>query len=450
MHDRFHNLAPRLTGALLLGWLAAASARAETNTIPAYSLEACIEIGLNRAAVLENAARDIEIAGAKIQQTRAQALPELKGQAAFSRVDEVIMYGVGPDAMPMGKLDNYSAGVSASQLLFSGGQVSAALRATKFYRKYSVLAAEQKEQALIRDIKTSFYNILLAAKQVEVAQESVHQLETFVRQTEEKYQNEKASEFEVLTAKVRLANNLPDLVRARNQLAVAKESFKNLLHLNDPDFALDGTLSCTPEPADLDSLQAQGLKERREILQQKVWTDLLEQNTAVAKADRWPTLRAVASYDGSNPDSYSPGTDDWGWHWSAGFTAEWSLLDGGLRGGNILESKLELLKAQTDLDELKKAILLEIKQAHLDLQHAQELLTGSRENVLLAEKALSIAQTRYEAGLSTYLEFTETNLALSVARLSHYSATRDYLDAQARLEYACGAITTSMTKEPDR
>ena len=435
---------------LCLGLAAAMPTVADTNAVPAYTLEACIEIGLDRAAVLENAARDVEIAGAKVRQTRAQALPELKGSAAYTRVDEVVSYDLGSGPITMGKLDNYSAGLSASQLLFSGGQVSAALRAAKLYRNYSSLAAEQKRQALIRDIQTSFYGILLAAKQVEVEQESVRQLEDFVRQTDDKFRNGKASEFDLLTAQVRLANNRPDLVRARNQLAVAREAFRNLLHLDESDFALSGELSCAPEPTDLDALQRQGLEERREIKQQVIWVDLLQQNTTVARADYWPTIRAVAAYDGSNPDSYSTGTSDWGWHWSAGLTAEWSFMDGGLRGGKVLESKLELFKAETDLDELKKAVLLEIKQAHLDLQHAQEALTGSRENVLLAEKALAIARTRYEAGLSTYLEFTETNLALSTARLAYYSATRDYLDARARLDYACGAVNPSTTEEPAR
>ena len=48
----------------------------------------------------------------------------------------------------------------------------------------------------------------------------------------------------------------------------------------------------------------------------------------------------------------------------------------------------------------------------------------------LAEKSLEIARTRYENGLATYLDFTDANLSLNVARLTRLQARLEALDCE--------------------
>jgi len=89
------------------------------------------------------------------------------------------------------------------------------------------------------------------------------------------------------------------------------------------------------------------------------------------------------------------------------------------------------------------AVLLEVRQAYLALEHARELLAASGDSVALAERALAIARTRYETGLSTYIEFTDANLALSTARLVRAQALHDHAVALAQVAFACGTGNTA-------
>ena len=66
----------------------------------------------------------------------------------------------------------------------------------------------------MRDITIGFNGILLAKAIVVVEQEAIDQLRAFVRQTEARYAQQTASEFELLSARVRLANELPKLTAA--------------------------------------------------------------------------------------------------------------------------------------------------------------------------------------------------------------------------------------------
>jgi outer membrane protein TolC len=90
------------------------------------------------------------------------------------------------------------------------------------------------------------------------------------------------------------------------------------------------------------------------------------------------------------------------------------------------------------LDEMRRSVELEVRRAYLDRVHAQRSVASTRGNVTLAERALEIAQTRYQAGLTTRLEYAAAALALSRARLTWYQAVHDHKVAMARLHHACG------------
>ncbi|HBA84302.1 MAG TPA: hypothetical protein DCZ95_09440 [Verrucomicrobia bacterium] len=423
---------------LLLGWGLGGMAPADEPG-RAYTLDECIDIGMERAVTLLNARRDEKIAEARIMQVRAQVIPQLTAKGEYTRLDEVSTIDLGDGTtFEAGKLDNYSASAEVSQLLYSGGSVRAAMDAARQYRDRSQFGSFRASQELIRTIQTSFHDILLAQAAVKVEEESVQQLKSLAEQAERKFMNDTASEFDMLSAKVRLANEIPQLIRARRDVDVAKESFRNLLHLDEAFFELAGELVFKPEEPALEALQELAQARRPEIHEQEKLVDLWKSDIRVERGGYQPSLRARAAYKGANPGNSFSGDSEWDWGWNAGLTAEWSVFDGGLRRGRVMEKGLELLKAQDNLSELKRSVALEVKTYYLELQRAAEAVTASRDNVALAEKSLAIAQARYDAGLATYLEFTDTNLALSRARLTWYTALREHMNALALIRFACG------------
>ncbi|MBN1269348.1 MAG: TolC family protein [Kiritimatiellae bacterium] len=432
--------------ACLLIALCALFAAAEEPAVPAYTLEQCIRIGLERSTPLANARRDEQIAGARVMQVRAQAVPNLSANGSYTRMDE----GQPPQEPlgPEGREDMYRASLDASQLLYSGGSVRAALGAAHSYRRQAAQEVERQAAVLVRDITKSFYDVLFAAAAVGVAAEAVRQLEDFEAQSRLKYEHQTISEFDWLSAQVKLANERPKLILARNRLALARSAFRDLIYLEDNDFELQGELAYRPVETDLDALYGAGLAGRPELRQAEARIQTLDAAVRAARGGYLPQVRAVAAYEGDNPDPAVPSQDEWEWGWYAGLTASWSLFDGGLTRGTVLENALERAKARAELEDLKRNIQLEVKNAYLTLGHAREVVLGTQDSVSLAEKALEIARVRYEKGLSTYLEFSDSNLALSSARLIHNEALASYLKALADLRYACG--TADLPAAPPR
>ncbi len=429
-----------IIGCVMTGWMACAGFALATNeapTKPVFALQDCIELGLKQAASARNALRDEQIAGMRIGQVRAQILPQVKAEGGYTRLDEAAAMEDDGEWILMGREDNYSAGISVSQLLYSGGSVRSALDAAKLYRNVAQTRVQQVENELVRDIRTGFNDILLEDEQVIVQEASAAQLQDLLAQAESRFRQKTASEFDVLSAKVRLANIQPVLIRARKQADLARARFRSLVQLDVDDFDLAGELLFEKSERSLEEWQALALEQRPELIEQRHFLGMWEADIRAEQGGFLPQVRAFAGYDGTNPESGSA-NQSWGWGWSAGITAEWDIFDGALRRNRIREKKLELEKAHETLADSERQVALEIQAYHLELEQAAETVAASRDTVALAEKSLEIARTRYENGLATYLDFTDANLSLSVARLTRLQALHDHMNAWARLQQACG------------
>ena len=410
---------------------------AEPVSRPVFTLPECLALGLKQAASMRNALRDEQISGARIGQVRAQVLPQLGAKGSYTRLDEVAAFEFDGDRYEMGREDNYAAGVEASQLLYSGGSVGAALKAAKLYRDVAQARIRQAENELVRDIRTGFNDILLADEQVKVQEASVAQLEDLLKQAESRFRQQTASEFDVLTARVKVANNRPLLIHARKQADLARAAFRNLVQFDPAEFDLAGELAYEPAERSLKEWQDLGEEQRPELIEQRKYLGMWEADIRSEQGGFLPQIRAFANYEGTDPESGSA-RDEWAWGWNAGLSAKWDVFDGALRQHRIREKKLELDKARETLADTERQVALEIQSHYLDLQQAAETVAASRETVELAEKSLEIAKVRYDNGLATYLDYTDANLALRTARLTRLQALHDHMNSLARLQQASG------------
>ncbi len=407
---------------------------AQTNAT--LSLQAALQYGLSNSPAARSAQLEIDIARTVIGQAGSLALPQLSAQANYTRLDELSEIDLGEGAIALGSLDNYEISAQVSQVLYAGGQIGAAWRAARIARAYAAANRDAFEAALIFEISRLFYAVLLAREAVEVQQASLEMLQQFEMQARDRKDGGAASEFDALTAQVRVANAKPALIAAQNELALTQAALANAIHYKG-EFEVEGTLDITSVVWQKSELELMALQQRQQLQAARFMTDLARENVVGAKSAGRPEVRLFANTMGGNANPFDF-SDDWDWRWSAGVTARWNLWDGNLTRQTIRQREIELRQQQYYVAEQESAILLQVKQAWLALQQAQESLAASGESVALAQRALQIAQTRYDAGLSTYLELTDANLALRTAELSRLQAKHDYAVARAQVRFAVG------------
>ncbi|RKX45078.1 MAG: hypothetical protein DRP64_05295 [Verrucomicrobia bacterium] len=400
--------------------------------VRSYSLDESIRIGLKRSLVVANAAREREIAKATQKRAFSEALPKLTGLADYALYDAEDLTDSGSSRV----------GAEASWNIFSGGRTVSAIRASKAFQQLTADQERRVQATQVRDIAFSYHEVQLANAQVEVLEQSVRQLKDFEADTRKKYDAGTASEFAWLSAKVSLSNEEPRLIAAKNQLSLAKIVFRNLTFIDDAEFELSDPLEYTPVEVDLDEALALGLQRRPELLEKAGAITLRKEDISQQKSDYYPTVDLFAGYNYYNPDPYSfiSGADGWQDHWNAGVRASWSLFDGGRRRANVSESKLNMAIEEDEYLDLRRTVELEIRTHWLRGRDSAEVINATTESIGLAERALEIARSRFDAGLSTNLEVTQSNLELSDARLARFVALYEYMNAVAGMKFAVGIL----------
>lgn len=422
---------------ILVVAMAATAGESGGQAAEALTLEACVRYGLVHSTAARLARLDEDIARTQVGQAGSLALPQVTLDATYRRLDEVQEVDFGEGTVPLGNLDNYEVVAGVSQLLYGGGQVGAALRAARLAREHADASRQATDAELIRDIKVQFYGLLLADERVAVQAASVEQLRSYASQTADRHRHGAVSEFDLLTAQVRLANEQPKLIAARNQRELARAAFATLLNHPGP-VAVTGRLEQATLDLGLEDMAQLALDQRQELRGSSIRIGLGREDIASARSEGLPSLRAFFNYHGANAYQFVAFQDDWEWHWNAGLVLSWNIWDGNLTRQTVRQKRFVFEQREAEYEAARQAVLLEVRQAYLALVHARELLAASGDSVALAERALAIARARYETGLSTYIEFTDANLALSTARLARAQALHDHAVALAQVAFACG------------
>ena len=90
----------------------------------------------------------------------------------------------------------------------------------------------------------------------------------------------------------------------------------------------------------------------------------------------------------------------------------------------------------------EEGLKIQLQAAELRMAEAKKRIVGQERNVAQAEKAVSIAQTRYRSGVGTQLELMDSQVAMTRARATRAQAVYDFLVAKAEWENTAGNTFT--------
>ena len=125
----------------------------------------------------------------------------------------------------------YSAGLSFSQNVFSGGRISGQNAAAAATRRSAEVEVVAQRAQLALDVTQAYFDAVLADRLVTIADTTLSQTEELLRQTTVARRVGNQSEFELLRATVTRDNQRPVLIARRGDRDVAYLRLKQLLNL---------------------------------------------------------------------------------------------------------------------------------------------------------------------------------------------------------------------------
>jgi outer membrane protein len=438
---------------LFLGFtfvVAAADTNAPDWLTRPLSLADSLNIALAQNATILKAKNDLEAQYGLVVQTRAIALPQLTANGQYKDTDRNAIENF-PNA-PSTPDQNWNAGVQITQSIYQGGALLAAVRAAKVTKEQALAQYETTLADTLLAVRLAYYDILLAAEQITVNEASVNLLQKELDDQQHRYDAGTVPNFNVLRAKVSVANARPPLIQAQNSYRIAKNKLCNLLGYNLPreiweniPLTLTDGLDAAPYPINLSDALQQALAKRTELIDLRKAEELDRLNITDASSGYKPNLSVFAGYNwlnrqfGAPPDYPTPGLDEYLDGWNAGAQVSWDIFDGMLTHGKVVQAKALYEKAKTAVDEESRNIELEVRSDYSDFLEAQEVLESQKTVQAEAEESLREANARADAGTGTQLDVLDAENQLTQARSTQVQALHDYDAARARFERAIGA-----------
>jgi outer membrane protein TolC len=430
---------------------------ADTNS-PAWltqplSLMSALNIALQQNPTILKAQNDLEASHGVVVQTRAVALPQVQATGQYKDTDPNAVEGIGPFSVPH---ENWNAGVQIVQSIYQGGKLMAAVRAAKVTKQQALAQYQATLADTLLAVRLAYYDILLAAEQITVNEASVNLLQKELDDQQRRYNAGTVPHFNVLRARVSVANARPALIQAQNNYRIAKNNLANLLGYNLPREIWDNiplnlidTLDATPYQINLPDALQQALAKRPELVALRKTEELQKLNITDASSGYKPNLQVFAGYNWFNAQFTPPVTLNHDINgWNAGARVSWDIFDGMLTHGKVVQARALYAKSKTSVDEEARNIELEVRTTYSDFLEAQEVLESQKTVQAEAEEALREANARADAGTGTQLDVLDAENSLTQARSTQVQALHDYDAARARFERAIGAdmIQTAAAK----
>ena len=430
-----------VVGSILFIILYGGSVVAQTSQEP-LTLEESIKIAIERNLQLHSAVEEITASQFREKEAVTNFLPLWTGQYSYTRYNSPVTVGSsGISSLgSSGSRDIFNFGTTVSQPLFTGGLTLANYRLGKLGVDISKTTVEIVKRDIVLQVRALFFNILRAIKFRDVATQTVKQFEAQLEVAKAFFEVGIVAKNDVLQAEVRLANARQGLVKAENDLAVAKSSFNTLLRRDiNMSFNVVDILEYKAFPLLFEESLEEALRQRSEIKAAKITIDQAKEGVKIARSGFFPTITLAGNYSRSS-DAVGLQGDITSERWTLQTLATITLWNWGNTAYKVGESKVKVTQAIDSKDELVDNIALEVKQNYLNMLTAEKNINVAAKSIEQAEENLRMSEERYKYQVATATDVLDAVTLLAQARTNYFSALADFNIAKAQLERAMGRI----------
>jgi outer membrane protein len=344
--------------------------------------------------------------------------------------------------LPFGRENQYNLGLTLSQTVFSGGRVQAQNRVASSGREVAEIGLISSRAQLMLDVAQAYYDAALSDRLVEIAEATLTQAESTLRQVRVAREVGEQPEFELLRAQVTRDTQEPVVIQRRADRDLAYLRLKQLLdlpadvpvdlqtELGEEELAPVVTLVSDVLGVDVDTT----VDARAPVRQAAENVDIQEDLRTVAASQRLPSLSVSSSYGRVGyPDSGLPTWNDFRTNWTVTASAQVPIFTGGRIRGDVMVAEANLDEARARLEQTRELAALDTRSAHERLEAARATWQASSGTVGQADRAYEIADIRFREGISTQLELNDSRILLQQAQANRAVAARDLQVARLRV-----------------
>ncbi|MFO7802824.1 MAG: TolC family protein [Desulfovermiculus sp.] len=440
--------ATALTLSLLAPAVAQKDAAVGNQPSKSYSLSESVQRCLQVNPQIEEAKYEVKKAQDDIGSARSSFLPTLG--ANYQHNDLRSIDSSGPTETDYLDQDSGTWNVQLTQRLFAGLTIFNSYQKSKLQEDMRSYQKEKVEMELIREVQSTFLQLLQARADVQSLQETIERLQAGLESVQAYYEQDMAPYVQVLEAEVELANARQDLSKAQNQVEIHRVRL-NILLGHDPqqDIAYQGDLqgmSYMFAPS-LNACLDCAFEQRPDIRIIDKSIGMANKEEDIALGQFSPRVNLQGNYYSRDTDYDAKGQDFQGQsydrdqeneYWTVGITVEWSLFEGGKRYHGYQKASHEISRLQQRLRYTKDQIRSEVRTSFLSLTEAKGRIKTNRTAIKEAQENFERSLKRLQSGMGTSTEVLDAQARLTRAESNLTQSRADYQLSLADLMYAIG------------
>jgi len=395
-----------------------------------------------------NAAQDVRDAYAQKWVTIASGLPQIEGgldyQNQLKRPVSLLpgeFFGGEPGTfipVTFGQKQQMSATATLRQQLFNGSYL-VGLQAIKTFIEISALSEIKTKIEVQKAVVNAYTGVLAAQESERIIADNIKQLEATAEETQKMWAQGMVEEEAIEQIQITLANLENQGRNSRRVVIISQQMLNVLLGLE-----LDHHIELTDELA---KLAAQELLEpvteeftADKNIDYQLGVNLKEQKRLELKLQKsysLPSINTFVNYNSSAfADTFAFTQNQQQWFDSSilGVNINMPLFTSLGNAAKTKRAKIAYLKAQNNLTQTQKQVLLQWEQAQSAWTLAMDNYHTAGQNLKLAERIEQKNQIKFKEGIASGFELREAQLQLYGAQSTYLQAMLDLINAKTALE----------------
>jgi outer membrane protein len=404
----------------------------DVNQARVLTLDQCIDIALKNNPTVRASMFGVEVNQSRVGQARSGYYPQLSASGSYARVHpqpNTVVFNTAAE------FDQYLTGFTLNQTIIDFGKTSQQVDISKYNLESSRSDLNTTQDTIILSVKQAYYGVLQTQRNRDVAADVLKQFQLHLDQAKGFYDVGTKARIDVIKAEVDLSNAKLSLINAENALKIAWVTLSNAMGVPDaPEYTIEDNLSFQQYTITLDDAVSRAFENRPDLKSTVAKRQAAEANISFAQTGYYPVLSGFANYNWAGQT-----TSSLEHYWNYGVQLTIPLFSGFLTQHQTAEAKSNLYILKANEDTLRQQILLDVRQAYLNLQAAEASIATAELGTAQAKENLDLANGRYAAGVGSPIEVSDAFATYVTAQANYTSSLANYKIAQASIEKAMGA-----------
>ena len=409
-------------------------------TGPMLTLAQAEAMALQNHPQIEAARNEAAYGDQLVVENRAANFPTVNGDVTGSGANDNARIGAGfiTDSR---LFDRFGTGLQFTQLVTDLGRTHNLVASSRLQAQASAQNVLATRYDVLLAVNRAYFDVLHSKALIRTAQETINTRQTVVNQVSQLAQNQLRSNLDVDFAQVNLSEAKLLLIQAQNSL---DESYAELARAMGADRVVtydvqETSLPPTP-PASPDDLIAQAIANRPEFASLRLSRDAAYKFADAERDLKRPSVNAYG-YAGYIPYIEQLGSTPIPNEYYAGaLNVSIPIFNGHLFTARHEAALQKAMESDQRLRDEQLRLARDVRSAWANASTAYQRIPVTEQLIQEANQAVSLAQGRYNLGLASIVELSQSQLNQTQAEIENLSARYDYESLYQALQYTIGQL----------